>query len=1020
MSWLQLQQRLYPRLQQTQQNSQGKLLVTVIRATNLRLPGIHWLPPQAVVALGNHEQRSPLGEAFGPHPIFDWRVELPFTGHESHLVFQVICEGQLMGSCVLPLRDVLSASSGFNRALPLREATGEGDERSELFVRVTREGDLEIPPAQEQSAERLRMKTSQVRVTLRSLRMEENLAIDKGSNKICAYVVAACGQQTARTKAAFLTAGQNDRNKFVFNGLPNSNFDCGDLLRGKLDKYRSVPTLEERRTTDPQHGYHMRIENGLQVTYSNVQFTFWYQQQDLLELMVYDDLFMYYPDNLVATGAVQLNEAFRRAFTQDGRLLDEDGKQPKVRMHVNLAPSLASLRPSGTLTTATSVDDGGTGSTAGSKIGGEIELEIEFMEEPIACPTALENTFRQSLAQTKKAEELQRRSLQFLAEIGRDTRPSGLPVLEDLFAEQRENLAILCCTCAVVAARRVVGHEERVVAVYANRLEDIVQEICEVLLETGTATGTVTELQLDLLTCARRAVGYKTVEEAADRYRQSCRSTQQMEHLLPLGTLLCLLRPCYGALLRSSLQRAAEAIEPGATIFLELLERYLVAMGELQVSDPLTLQLGTDQAEIRELADTEFTPGVEQQDQLRLGRAAVYANFLPDIDGNRLLDAEMKELEKDTLPGQYPYIVPGSLCIGGICGALMAFSVVETAEIVHTLDTRVFCHKDNQHMAIMRASCWLMQDSYLDSFMEWVAESPAWFKGIFLIAGFMDGKTAFTNMRRRVLKMQELRLEAIGPSLSPHKVVCISGFLRSLADVCQPWVVDPDKPWTSGQVYFLRFETAVLYSLGLQLSDLLARDLKRSESVARFLLSCTNLISFSQGLISTLLDELGDLIDRASARAQQVGKLLARQLVEAHSNARRQAPFTVSLMGYSTGGVVVQSCLRELQEMVTDGNPVARDIVCDAVMLGTPALALNEDWSKLRQLVSGRFINGFFAQDSFLMSYQFRRGGAPMAGYSPLRAPDVENVPMDSFITTHNEYAEQMPLILQRVFQGTV
>ena len=78
-------------------------------------------------------------------------------------------------------RDVLSASSGFNRALPLREATGEGDERSELFVRVTREGDLEIPPAQEESAERLRMKTSQVRVTLRSLRVEENLAIDKGT-----------------------------------------------------------------------------------------------------------------------------------------------------------------------------------------------------------------------------------------------------------------------------------------------------------------------------------------------------------------------------------------------------------------------------------------------------------------------------------------------------------------------------------------------------------------------------------------------------------------------------------------------------------------------------------------------------------------------------------------------------------------------------------------------------------------------------------------------------------------------
>ena len=181
----------------------------------------------------------------------------------------------------------------------------------------------------------------------------------------------------------------------------------------------------------------MRIENGLQIMYSNVQFTFWYQQQDLLELMIYDDLFMYYPDNLVATGALQLSEAFRRAFTEDGRLLDEDGKQPKVLMRVSLAPSLASLRPTVTGTVTSDVGDGGTGSTASSQIAGEIELEIEFMEEPIACPTALENTFRQAMSQAKKAEEMHRRSLQFLAEIGSDTRPSGLPVLEDLFAEQK-------------------------------------------------------------------------------------------------------------------------------------------------------------------------------------------------------------------------------------------------------------------------------------------------------------------------------------------------------------------------------------------------------------------------------------------------------------------------------------------------------------------------------------------------------------------------------------------------------
>ena len=258
----------------------------------------------------------------------------------------------------------------------------------------------------------------------------------QGTNKICAYVMATCGQQTARTKAAFLTAGRDDRSKFVFTSLPNSSFDCGDLLRGKLDRYKAVPSLDERRTTEPQYGYHLRTENGLHVTYSNTQFTFWYQQQDLLELTVYDDLFMYYPDNLVASGTLELDEAFRRAFTEDGTLL-EDGKQPKVLMQVALAPSIATLRPGGSTTVGTSGGgDGGTGSSASSRVAGEIELELEFIEEPIACPTALESTFRQAITQAKKAEELQRRSLQYLSEIGL-SGPPGLPVLEDLFTEQR-------------------------------------------------------------------------------------------------------------------------------------------------------------------------------------------------------------------------------------------------------------------------------------------------------------------------------------------------------------------------------------------------------------------------------------------------------------------------------------------------------------------------------------------------------------------------------------------------------
>lgn len=57
-----------------------------------------------------------------------------------------------------------------------------------------------------------------------------------------------------------------------------------------------------------------------------------------------------------------------------------------------------------------------------------------------------------------------------------------------------------------------------------------------------------------------------------------------------------------------------------------------------------------------------------------------------------------------------------------------------------------------------RASCWIMKDSYLDRLMEWIAESPAWFKAIFLVQGVLDAHTALLNMRARVLRLRQARL----------------------------------------------------------------------------------------------------------------------------------------------------------------------------------------------------------------------------------------------------------------------
>ena len=116
-----------------------------------------------------------------------------------------------------------------------------------------------------------------------------------------------------------------------------------------------------------------------------------------------------------------------------------------------------------------------------------------------------------------------------------------------------ETLAILCCTCTVAATRRMVEHEERAVGTFDNRLEHIVNEICDVLLDEG-------QLKEDLTTSARTAVSYMTIDEAAEAYRSSWGTILHMEHLLPLGTLLCILRS-NGSLVRSSLKKAAEAVE---------------------------------------------------------------------------------------------------------------------------------------------------------------------------------------------------------------------------------------------------------------------------------------------------------------------------------------------------------------------------------------------------------------------------------------------------------------------------
>lgn len=63
---------------------------------------------------------------------------------------------------------------------------------------------------------------------------------------------------------------------------------------------------------------------------------------------------------------------------------------------------------------------------------------------------------------------------------------------------------------------------------------------------------------------------------------------------------------------------------------------------------------------------------------------------------------------------------------------------------------------------------------------------------------------------------------------------------------------------------------------------------------------------------------------------------------------------------------------------------MGHDLVCDAVLLGSPSRARDEAWRRLRPLVAGRFVNGFFAQDAFLC-----RGNKEVYGVGPGRGGNL-------------------------------
>lgn len=85
------------------------------------------------------------------------------------------------------------------------------------------------------------------------------------------------------------------------------------------------------------------------------------------------------------------------------------------------------------------------------------------------------------------------------------------------------------------------------------------------------------------------------------------------------------------------------------------------------------------------------------------------------------------------------------------------------------------------------------------------------------------------------------------------------------------------------------------------------------------------------------------------------GLILADSLIDRNLGTR-----PVTLVGFSLGARVIYACLRELAKRGSFG------LVQNVYMFGTPVVAKNEEFAKLRAVVPGRFVNGYATNDWIL------------------------------------------------------
>ncbi|KAG0039934.1 hypothetical protein BGZ82_006047 [Podila clonocystis] len=243
------------------------------------------------------------------------------------------------------------------------------------------------------------------------------------------------------------------------------------------------------------------------------------------------------------------------------------------------------------------------------------------------------------------------------------------------------------------------------------------------------------------------------------------------------------------------------------------------------------------------------------------------------------------------------------------------------------------------------------------------------------------------------------------PSL--HLAIVISGYLFDESEITDAWEGTAEHALNGNDVFHLTFEPAELVTLGNAVKIFVATEAVRMVSTQ--VIQQTVFAALASALVLPLgLMRAGDLIDNpwvvAMDRARKSGYVLADILMERVQGAR-----PTTLIGYSTGAVVIWECLLELAKRKEYG------LVNSVVLLGAPIKTdLTDKWKAASSVVANRFVNGYSKKDVVLGSiFRLHALGLDVAGLHPVESVSrIENVDLSDIVGGHLEYRENLNMVI--------